>query len=38
MDCMEKPTDLALRVNMVKLKKNTNLEIKSVRGVGYKII
>jgi len=38
MDCMEKPTDLALRVNMVKLKKNTNLEIKSVRGVGYKIL
>ena len=38
MECMEKPTDLALRVNMVKLKKNTNLEIKSVRGVGYKIL
>ena len=38
MDCLEKPTDLALRVNIVKLKKNTNLEIKAVRGVGYKII
>ena len=37
MECMEKPTDLALRVNIVKLKKNTNLEIKAVRGVGYKI-
>ncbi|HFQ61440.1 MAG TPA: response regulator transcription factor [Epsilonproteobacteria bacterium] len=38
MDCLEKPTDLALRVNMAKLKKNTNLEIKSIRGVGYKIL
>lgn len=38
MECMEKPTDLALRVNIVKLKKNTNLEIKAIRGVGYKII
>ena len=38
MECMEKPTDLALRVNIVKLKKHTNLEIKSLRGVGYKIL
>jgi len=38
LECLEKPTDLALRVNIVKLKKNTNLEIKSVRGVGYKIL
>jgi len=38
MECLEKPTDLALRVNITKLKKNTQLEIKSVRGVGYKII
>jgi len=38
MDCMEKPTDLALRVGIVKLKKSTNIDIKSVRGVGYKII
>jgi len=38
MDCLEKPTDLALRVNMVKLKKNVALDIKAVRGVGYKII
>jgi DNA-binding response OmpR family regulator len=38
MECMEKPTDLALRVNIVKLKKNTNLEIKAIRGVGYKIL
>ena len=34
---LEKPTDLALRVNIAKLKKNINIEIKSVRGVGYKI-
>ena len=38
MECLEKPTDLALRVNMVKLKKNVMLDIVSVRGVGYKII
>jgi len=38
LECLEKPTDLALRVNIVKLKKNTTLEIKSVRGVGYKIL
>lgn len=38
MDCLEKPTDLALRVNMAKLKKNIMLDITSVRGVGYKII
>jgi len=35
---LEKPTDLALRVNISKLKKNTGLEIKSIRGVGYQII
>lgn len=35
---LEKPTDLALRVNISKLKKNLNIEIQSVRGVGYKII
>ncbi len=34
---LEKPTDLALRVNIAKLKKNLKVEIKSVRGVGYKI-
>ena len=38
LECLEKPTDLALRVNMAKLKKNVKLEITSVRGVGYKII
>jgi len=30
--------DGALRVNMVKLKKETGLEIQAVRGVGYKIL
>jgi len=35
---LEKPTDLALRVNINKLKKSLNLEIKNIRGVGYKII
>ncbi len=35
---LEKPSDLALRVNIAKLKKNLDIQIKSVRGVGYKII
>lgn len=35
---LEKPTDLALRVNIAKLKKNLNVEIQNIRGVGYKII
>ncbi|MCH9741186.1 MAG: response regulator transcription factor [Epsilonproteobacteria bacterium] len=35
---LEKPTDLALRVNITKLKKQLNIEIKNVRGVGYQII
>ena len=35
---LDKPTDLALRVNIAKLKKNLDIEIKSVRGVGYKIL
>ena len=34
---LDKPTNLALRVNIAKLKKNLDIEIKSVRGVGYKI-
>jgi hypothetical protein len=29
---------LALRVNLVKLKKQLEIEIKNVRGVGYQII
>ena len=35
---LEKPTDLALRVNIAKLKKSLDIEIQNVRGVGYKII
>jgi DNA-binding response OmpR family regulator len=35
---LEKPTDLALRVNIAKLKKLLHIEIKNIRGVGYKII
>jgi DNA-binding response OmpR family regulator len=35
---LEKPSDLALRVNISKLKKLLDIEIVSVRGVGYKII
>jgi len=35
---LDKPTDLALRVNISKIKKALNIDIKSVRGVGYQII
>ncbi len=35
---LEKPTDLALRVNIAKMKKTLGLQIKSIRGVGYQII
>jgi DNA-binding response OmpR family regulator len=35
---LEKPSDLALRVNISKLKKALQIDIESVRGVGYKII
>ena len=35
---LEKPTDLALRVHISKLKKTLDVDIKSVRGVGYQII
>lgn len=38
MELLDKPTDLALRVNISKLKKNLGLDIVNVRGVGYKII
>ena len=34
---LEKPTDLALRVNIAKLKKLLGVNIQSVRGLGYKI-
>ena len=35
---LEQPTDLAMRVNISKLKKTLDIDIKNVRGVGYKII
>lgn len=35
---LEKPNDLALRVNIAKLKKNLGINIQNIRGVGYKII
>ena len=38
MELLEKPSENALRVNIAKLKKILNIEIKSIRGVGYKII
>lgn len=38
MEALESPNDGALRVNIVKLKKEPALEIKAVRGVGYKIL
>lgn len=34
----ENPSDVALRVNITKLKKSLNIEIENVRGVGYKVI
>ena len=35
---LDKPSDLTLRVNISKLKKKFDLQIKSIRGVGYQII
>jgi len=35
---LEQPTDLAMRVNISKLKKALDIDIENVRGVGYKII
>lgn len=34
-DCLEHPSDTALRVALNKLKQTTGLEIKNIRGVGY---
>jgi len=34
----ENPSDVALRVNITKLKKSLNVSIENVRGVGYKIV
>ena len=38
MESLERQSDGALRVNIVKLKNDTGLEIQAVRGVGYKIL
>jgi len=38
MELLETQNDGALRVNIVKLKKETGLDIQAVRGVGYKIL
>jgi len=38
LDQLDRPSNLALRVNISKLKKNLGIQIKSIRGVGYKII
>jgi len=38
MEMLETQNDGALRVNIVKLKKETGLQIEAVRGVGYKIL
>jgi DNA-binding response OmpR family regulator len=35
---LDKPSDLTLRVHISKLKKKFDLQIKSIRGVGYQII
>jgi len=35
---LDKPSENALRVNIAKLKKIVDIEIKNIRGVGYKII
>jgi len=35
---LDKPNENALRVNIAKLKKMLNIEIKSIRGVGYKLL
>ncbi len=35
MEILQSPSDLALRVNLSKLKKKLGIEIKSVRGIGY---
>jgi DNA-binding response OmpR family regulator len=35
LECLEHPSDTALRVAINKLKKTLNLDIKNIRGVGY---
>ena len=35
MECLEKPSPVALRVALSKLKKTTGMQIKNLRGIGY---
>ncbi len=35
LDCLEKPSSIALRVAITKLKQTTGLDIKNLRGIGY---
>ncbi|MBP9493423.1 MAG: response regulator transcription factor [Sulfurospirillum sp.] len=36
-DVMEKPTDLALRVHIAKLKKRLGLHVSNIKGIGYRL-
>ncbi|MCF6174061.1 MAG: response regulator transcription factor [Campylobacteraceae bacterium] len=36
-ECLEKPTENALRFHINKLKKSTGMDIKNIRGSGYRI-
>lgn len=36
--CLDKPTNLALRVHIAKLNRDLDIDIQSVRGIGYKVI
>ena len=36
-DVMEKPSDLALRVHITKLKKRLDLSISNIKGIGYRL-
>jgi DNA-binding response OmpR family regulator len=38
LELLEKPTDLALRVNINKLKKQLGIQIKSIRNLGYQLV
>jgi len=35
LECLEKPSSIALRVAITKLKQTTGLQIKNLRGIGY---
>jgi len=36
-ELMEKPTELALRVHISKIKKALGINIQNIRGIGYKL-